>query len=367
MLRAVAIDHTGFAMHKKFFGLLFSIITSISSVAYAAEGVEKEKIQIADNAPDSYVIQKGDTLWAISGKFLKQPWRWPEVWKLNKDEIRNPHLIYPGQTVFFDRNGPSLSLGQNTGTIVSGNDKLSPKVYSKPADAPITSVSLDAIRHFLVEPLITESGDESGLPTVVAIENGRVLGGPGNVIFAKGVSNISDQWSIYRRGQPLRNPETKEILGYEAVFVGNAVTSSPAQGNLAAELKVVSARHDIMVGDRLTPAAKSDVVAFVPHAPAAGTHGLVSSMYGGVDSGGRYSVITVNLGKNDGLEPGHVLGLNRNRGTTTYKDDGRKENFQLPDSRIGLAFVFRVFNRVSYALVMEAAEPVYLGDKVTAP
>ncbi|MBK9395135.1 MAG: LysM peptidoglycan-binding domain-containing protein [Uliginosibacterium sp.] len=364
-MRAVAIDHTGFAMQKLLTGLLFSLIAGFSTLAYAADEAEKEKIQIAENAPDSYVIQKGDTLWGISGKFLKQPWRWPEVWRLNKDEIRNPHLIYPGQTVYFDRNGPSLSLSQNTGA--GGNEKLSPKVYATPAEAPITSVKMDAIRHFLVEPLVSESGDEGGLPSVVAIENDRVLGGPGHVIFAKGVSNVTEQWNIYRRGQPIRNPETQEILAYEAIFLATATTVSAAQGNTAAELKIVLSRHDVMVGDRLVPAAKSESLSYVPHAPAASTKGLVTSMYGGVGAGGRYSVIAVNLGKNDGMEPGHVLGVNRNRGSTVYREDGGKEAFVLPDGRSGLAFVFRVFNRISYALLMEASEPVYLGDKVTAP
>lgn len=360
-------DHTGFVMHKLLFGLLFSLFAGMSTVVSAADVSDKEKVQVADNAPETYVVQKGDTLWGISGKFLKQPWRWPEVWKLNKDEIRNPHLIYPGQTVYFDRNGPSLSLSQNTGAVLSGNGKLSPKVYSTPAEAPITSVSLDAIRHFLVEPLVAESGDEGGLPTVVAIEKDRVLGGPGNMIFAKGVSNLTEQWSIYRRGEPIRNPETREVLGYEAVFVGTAVTTSAAQGNVAAELKIVSAKHDIQVGDRLVPSAKADTLAYVPHAPAPSTKGLVTSMYGGVGAGGRYSVMAVNLGKNDGIEPGHVLGINQNRGSATFRDDGKKEVYELPDGRIGLAFVFRVFNRISYALIMEASEPVYVGDKVSAP
>lgn len=364
---AVAIDHTGFAMQKILLGLLFSLVASVSTIAFAADGDEKEKIQIAENAPDSYVIRKGDTLWGISGKFLKQPWRWPEVWRLNKDEIHNPHLIYPGQTVYFDRNGPSLSLSQNTGAAVSGTNKLSPKVYSKPADAPITSVSMDAIRHFLVEPLVSESGDEGGLPAVVAIENDRVLGGTGNVIFAKGISNISEQWNIYRRGEPIRNPETREILGYEAIFVASAATTAAAKGNVAAELKVIDARHAIMIGDRLAPAAKTDVLAYMPHAPAPNTKGLITSVYGGVNAGGRYSVITVNLGKNDGIEPGHVLGINRYLGSKIFREDGKKEVYELPDGRTGLAFVFRVFNRISYALVMEAAEPVYVGDRVVTP
>lgn len=351
-------------MHKKLFGLCFSLIATL---CFAGVALAKEKIEIADNAPDSYVVRKGDTLWGISGKFLKQPWRWPEVWSMNKAEIRNPHLIYPGQTVYLDRNGPRLSLGKHSGT--SGDEKLSPQIYATSADAPITSVSLDAIRNFLAEPLIDESGDDSSLPTVVAFEENRVVAGMGQSLFAKNLGNITDQWSLYRRGSPIKDPETDKILGYEAVSLGSAVTVVPAKNGKVAELRVTKAQHEISVGDRLMPAAKSELMAFAPHAPAPGTHGLVASIYRGASTSaaGRYSVISVNLGKNDGLEPGHVLGIDRNRGTVVYEEDGSKEKQALPDGRIGLAFVFRVFNRISYALVMEANNPVYVGDKIVAP
>lgn len=362
---AITIDHSGFAMQKTLLGLLLSVFAATSSTAFAAEGGDKDKIQVADNAPDSYVVKRGDTLWGISGKFLKQPWRWPEVWNMNKEQIHNPHLIYPGQTVYLDRNGPTLSLGQNSGT--NGHDKLSPQVYSKDAEAPITSVSLDAIRNFLVEPLVSESGDERGLPSVVAIENSRVAAGPGNTIFAKGVSNITDQWSIYHRGQPIRNPETNKILGYEAVYVGNANVITAAQGDVAAELKITKAVGESSVGDRLTPSAKADTFAYVPHAPAANIRGVVTSLYGSVGSAGQYSVVSFSLGKEDGMEPGHIVAINRTRPPVVYKLDGNKENYKLPDARSGLAFVFRVFNHLSYALVMDAVEPVNVGDTVVAP
>ncbi|WP_026259196.1 LysM peptidoglycan-binding domain-containing protein [Uliginosibacterium gangwonense] len=352
-------------MQKTLFGLLFSVFTAMSGTAFAAEGANTDKVQVADNAPDSYVVKRGDTLWAISGKFLKQPWRWPEVWRMNKDAIHNPHLIYPGQTVYLDRNGPTLSLGENSG--VGGRDKLSPQVYAKDAESPITSISLDAIKNFLEEPLVSESGDERGLPSVIAIEDNRVAGGPGNNIFAKGVGGVTDQWSIYRRGQPIRHPENKEILGYEAMYVGNANTIVAAQGDTAAELKITNSQHEASVGDRLTPAVKTDVFAYAPHAPAPGIRGVVTSLYGSVGSAGRYSVISFSLGKNDGIEPGHVVAVNRSRHPVVYKLDGTKESYKLPEARSGLAFVFRVFNRLSYALVMDAVEPVNVGDAVVAP
>lgn len=342
-------------------GLLIALIASVSITAGAADTV-----QIADNAPDSYVVKKGDTLWAISGMFLKQPWRWPEVWRMNKEQIRNPHLIYPGQVVVLDRNGPSLSLGRGV-TGPGGTEKVQPQVYSKDAETPISTVSIESIRSFLVEPLVDETGDTESLPTVVAIQEQRVIGGTGDVIFAKNLPANVETWHVYRRGQAIKDPTTEETLGYEAQFVATAKATTAGSDGKAAALRVLSARQEISPGDRLAPAGKSELVAFPPHAPAAGTTGQIASVYGGVGVTGRYGVITLNRGKNDSVEPGHVVALSRNRGTITYRDDGKREDYELPDDRFGLAYVFRVFNRLSYALVMDSEEPVAVGDKVTAP
>ena len=350
-------------MIKKCFGLLFALTASVS---FAANGAA-DKVQVADNAPDSYEVKKGDTLWAISGMFLKQPWRWPEVWRMNQSQIRNPHLIYPGQMVVLDRNGPTLSLGRNVSGGVSGDGRLSPKVYSQPIDTPVASIPLDAIRQFLDEPLVDDEEDDGTKPAIVAIQEKRVIAGAGDVVFAKNLPNNIENWHVYRRGQPLKDPVSNEVLGYEAKFVANARATVAGGGNRAAEMRLLKARHEVEPGDRLMPAGKTEIMAFVPHAPAADIQGNVATIYDGIDSAGRYSVITLNLGKNVNMEPGHVVAIYRNRGTITYRGDGSKEEYELPDNRLGLAYVFRVFNRISYALVMDAAEPVNIGDKVTAP
>lgn len=351
-------------MMKKCFGLLFAFATGVS---FAANGAA-DKVQVADNAPDSYVVKKGDTLWAISGVFLKQPWRWPEVWRMNQAQIHNPHLIYPGQIVVLDRNGPTLSLGRNVSSGGRGSDeRLSPKVYSQPVDSAITSVPLEAIRQFLAEPLVDDSEDDGTKPAIVGIQEERVVGGVGDTVFAKNLPGDVEAWHVYRRGSPIKDPVSEKVLGYEAQFVATARATVAGSGNRAAEMRIIQSKYEVTAGDRLMPAGKTELMAFAPHAPSADLAGNVASIYGGVGSAGRYSVITVSRGKDVNLEPGHVVALYRNRGSITYRADGNAETYNLPDNRLGLAYIFRVFNHLSYALIMDAAEPVNIGDKVTAP
>lgn len=351
----------GLTMLKRTLVGLFCAAVAASSIA----ADESTPAQLADNAPDTYVVKRGDTLWGISGMFLKQPWRWPEVWRMNQEQIRNPHLIYPGQIVVLDRNGPTLSLGRNLGP--NNTIKLSPQVYSTPANSPITSVPLDAIRSFLVEPLVTEDEDLPGQPTVIAIQEERVLAGTGDIIYGQNLLPESPAWDIYRRGKPIVDPVGQQVLGYEAQFVATAQVSQPERDGKAAELKVIAAKQEIISGDRMMPAAKSELLAAPPHSPAKGLQTAVASIYGGVGVGGRNSVIVLAGGHNIGLEPGHVLALSRAGGTTIYRGDGRAQEIALPDTPLGLAYVFRTFNRVSYALVMEANGPVRTGDKAAAP
>lgn len=345
-------------LRKSFLGL-FLALGAVSAMA---------AVDIAEGAPDSYTVKQGDTLWAISGVFLKQPWRWPEVWKMNQEQIRNPHLIYPGQVVVLDRANGTLSLGKSVSTSgsVSGNERLSPQIYSKDAASPITSVSLEAIRPFLVEPLVDESGDQSAQPTIVANQEERVLAGPGDSVYAKNLG-AGNSWDIFRRGKAIKDPVGGQVLGYEAQFVATAQVTQAAQGGKAAELQVLNAKQEVVVGDRLMPAAKSELLAAAPHAPQGAFVSSVAAVYGGVAFGGRNSVVALAAGKNLGLEPGHVVALQRNNGTRVYRGDGRAENVELPDSRIGIAYVFRTFNRVSYALVMDAKGVVKVGDKITPP
>lgn len=342
----------------------FPVLAADAPATPAGE-TKGDKVQLAPDAPDSYTVVKGDTLWGISGMFLKQPWRWPEVWRLNKDQIRNPHLIYPGQIIVLDRNGPYLSVGKQVGT--SGDTRLSPQVYATPADSPIASIPMDLIRQFLVEPVVEEVPDDASKPTLVAVQDDRVLAGTGDIVFAKNLTPGIESWQIYRRAEPLRDPVTNQILAYETVVTGTAQALSPSEGNKAAVLKVTKAKREINIGMRLAPTGKDDTVSLTPHSAPANLNGKVLGITDGVFETGRMGVISLGVGKNDGVVPGHVFALHRNRGQVRYTLDGRPETWELPEDRYGLVFVFRVFNRVSYALVVESNNSVRVGDDVRAP
>lgn len=350
--------------------LLVALLANAAVPGFAAEpataaAARQAPVQLADNAPDTYTVVKGDTLWDISGKFLKQPWRWPEVWRMNREQIRNPHWIYPGQVIVLDRNGPTLSIRGSQGA--GGTVKLEPRAYATPLDTPLASVPMRAIQGFLVEPLIVEDEAPRDLASVVAIQESRVIAGAGDTIFAKNITPGIDLWQVYRRATPINDPVSGQLLGYEAKLLGTARVITQGSGNQASALQVVSSKHEINSGDRLLPAGKAEILSFPPHAPAASTQGHVVSIYDGLEETGRYGVVMLSLGKAQGIEPGHVMALYRNRGEVAYKLDGKAEKYELPEERYGLVLVFRVFNNLAYALVLDSSEPVRVADSVRAP
>lgn len=350
------------AFSKTVLGVVMATMT-----AAAVAATDGDNVQVSDNAPDSYVVKKGDTLWGISGVFLKQPWRWPEVWKLNQQQIHNPHLIYPGQVIVLDRNGPTLSLGRS---VTNGTERLSPRVYETDAASPIAAISMEAIRPFLIEPLVTEQPDSPTLPTVVAIQEDRVVAGTNDTIYAKNLhdDNSVSAWHVYRPGKPIRNPfNDKDILGYEAEYVATAKVTVPEADGKVAEMQITESKLAVNTTDRLQPAGKSELMAIPPHVPSNRIDAGIAAVYGGVDVAGKNSVVSISAGRTSGVEPGHVFAVMRANASSIYTGDGKKEIINKPDTRNGLLYVFRVFNRVSYALVLEAAGPVYRGDKVTNP
>ena len=340
-------------MIRIIFPLIVSIATLVSSAA-TAQGVT-----LAEDAPDSYTVVRGDTLWGISGRFLQQPWRWPEVWRLNRDQIRNPHLIYPGQIIHLDRSGPWLSIGRRI-----GQDKLVPQVYEEALGSEIPSIPLQAIAPFLTRPLVVDQARIDGAATIVATETSRVYMATGDTIFGKNVREDADVWQIFRPAKPLRDPVTNEVIAYEADYLGAARVSERSD---PVTLEIVDAVEEIGVGDLMLPSEQPSVFSFVPHAPAEAIEGRIAGIYRGVVETGRHHVVTLNVGERDGLERGHVLALYRNRGVAEYKGEEGKETFQLPEKRYGLAFVFRTFDRVAYALIMESDGPVSVNDVVRKP
>ena len=354
-------------MKRIIFPLLLSALTLLGGPAAAQRSTGP--IQLAPDAPDTYTVVKGDTLWGISGRFLKQPWRWPEVWRINRSQIRNPHLIYPGQVVMLDRSGPYLSIGRPVGGGGGGGtQRLGPQVYSEPIEHAIPSIPMYLIEPFLTRPLVFDSVAETEDAVIVAVETGRVMTGQGDTVFATGVEDGNRNWSVVRKAQPLIDPVTKEVLGFEAQYLGGAQVVEYTEP--AATLRLTEAVEEIRAGDRLVHHTPPKVFSYVPHGPSTtDLDGRVIGIYRGVTETGRHNVITLNLGADDGIDEGTVLALHQVRGTAIYKPDGavRAEAYQLPDRRNGLAFVFRVFDRVSYALIMHSDGAVAIGDAVRAP
>ncbi len=326
-------------------------------LAFAGQTLEAP--QIRSDAPDQYIVVKGDTLWDISGKFFKDPWRWPYIWGMNKDIIKDPHWIYPGQTVALDRAHGTLSIGGQPANDVV---KLSPEVRSEASTQnAIHSIPSKAIEPFLSQPLVVDEALLAGGPTLIGLPENRVIVGTGDMVYAKGLTeNQGKKWQVYRPGQTFTDPDTHEILGYEAIYLGDVNVTKFAD---VSTVIVTNAKREINIGDRLVATTAATAPNYLPRAPDSKINATVISIYDGVSQGGQNSVITLNKGKRDGLENGHVLALfSKGR---VIKDAGKY--LGLPDVRYGLVFIFRVFDKVSYGLVMQADQPLQLLDKAATP
>ena len=345
----------------------------------AQAGVPLE--DLAPNAPDSHTVQRGDTLWGISGMFLKTPWRWPELWGMNLDQIRNPHLIYPGQVLVLDKlNGrATLRVAQpGDGMAPAGTVKLSPRVRSETLDnGAIAAIPLHLIAPFLNEAVVFENNELDVAPRIVATQEGRVMVSRGETAYVRGDLRGARDFRLFRQLTPLADPETGEVLGYEGRYVGTAEAvraegTAPAPGGTAvvvpATFRITSTKLEAGVGDRLAPVPQQELVAYVPHPPSGAIDGRIIGIYGEAISAGQNHVVSLNRGKKDGLERGHVLALWRaGRDAVDTTTPGQRTLMRLPDERHGLLFVFRVFERVSYALILNVQEPVTRGDRFTQP
>jgi hypothetical protein len=352
--------------------------------AFAAEPENRSDIRldIRSDAPDRHIVVKGDTLWDISGKFFKDPWKWPHIWGMNQDTIKDPHWIYPGDVIFLDRSSGALRIGQPGtgaaggisdmdagGVSDTGNVKLFPKVREIPSphDA-IPSIPASAIGPFLTQPLVIEAGQLKDAPALIGAREGRVILGNHDTGFVKGLpSDKGDQWQIYRPGKTFTDPDTNEVLGIEAIYLGNAEVTRFADVSTVAITRAV---QEIYAGDRMVLPSVEEANTYLPRAPESNISARVISIYGGVSQGGQNSVITLNKGARDGLASGHVLALYRKG--EVIKQSGkslfsRDVAYTLPDERYGLVFVFRVFDKVSYALVMQTRLPVQLLDRANTP
>ena len=346
--------------------------------------------ELAPNAPDTYVVKRGDTLWDISRMYLKSPWRWPELWGMNLKALPNPHLIFPGQTLYLDKSdGYARLRTQPTG----GSDtvRLSPRTRTDSlASLALPTLKTHLIAPFLVEPLVADAATIEQAPRLVATTDQRVLMAAGDRVYARGnpdapLSTKPGQprsFRVFREAIPLKDPVTGEVLGYEARYLGNAELArsetteeiSDGKGNLKQEpvpatVDITSTKEEIRAGDRMLPEPPRTFKNYIPHEPQTSVNARVVSIYGStpVAVAGQNQVIAINMGTAQGMEPGHVLTLltqgDRVRDTTA---EG-KPTIKLPSEHNGLAMVFLTFERVSYALLLEVRTGVRVGDRLVNP
>ena len=392
--------------------------------------------ELAPNAPDNYTIKRGDTLWAISKIFLKSPWRWPELWGMNMEAIKNPNRIYPGQVLYLDRVGDRARLSTvKPGAGETPTVRVSPRVRSESLnDSAIPPVNMQAIEAFLAEPLVVDEATFSRAARIVATSENRVLLSRGDRAYARGqYGDVGDltqealtlgvgkslQYRVFRNAVPLKDPATGQVLAYEAQYVGKAELVRPesiqeaekspmlakdktsegkdvvttqfentshnlersqvaakapakpkaAEGEIVpATIDIIKAKEEMRVGDRLLPDPPHEFSNYVPRAPGKAVSGQIVSVYGSaVRYAAQNQVVSINRGREQGMEPGFVLALVRDSSTRVDKTDDGRPQIRLPGEPNGLMMVFKTFDKVSYALVLDIVDGVKVGDRFTSP
>ena len=358
-----------------------------SDTAPAEQGAKKRQrvsrstgpIRLAPNTPSQYTVVKGDTLWAISGRFLQDPFRWPDVWEPNKDHIKNPHWIYPGDVIYLVMvNGrPVLRTSPDTAEQSEekrGTVKYQPRIRASSNESvAISTISTDLIAPFLQRPLVVDPETMSVAPKVVALPDGRVMASKGELVYVEGdLSTGALAWHVYRPNKKLVDPETQEVLAYEVVQVATVQLESDTN---PASMRIIHSKAEINIGDRLVPAPPPDLSNYIPHSPKEDVSGRVLGIYGdsgiSLSTGGARYVTVISKGTRDGIDRGTVLALTKTGRTVStrenWADRGEQQEVSIPDADYGLVLVFSAFEKVSYALIMSAELPVVVGDIARKP
>lgn len=324
---------------------------------------------VRDDHPDVYTVVKGDTLWDISGRFLERPWLWPEIWQVNP-QIENPHLIYPGDQIGFEYvdGQPRLTLKRGSAgrsyRMSPGDTRLSPQIRATPLESAIPAISLEAIQGFLVQNRVVEPEVLQDAPYVVQGESERLVMGAGDRLYVRGVLPDSESFNYVRKGPIYLDPETREILGREATYIG--LGKVVAQDDDISTMKVISSRERVQIEDRVLPTEQRRLDStFYPHSPEEEVDGEIISVFSGVTQVGQYDVVVLNRGTREGLDIGHVLAIYK-KGALT-RDRVARETIRLPSERAGLMMVFRSFEKLSYALVLQAERALSVGDEIHNP
>ncbi len=336
----------------KTLGLLIPLLLSMQ--------LNADTLKINPNHPDKYVVVKGDTLWDISGKFLQNPWQWPELWN-NNPQIKNPHLIYPGNTLYFSivDGRPQLSLSQHPG--------IRPRIRETAEADAIKMIPTDAISQFLTSPKVVNATELKNSPYVVEIAGEHLIAGAGDRVYVRAIPAPKTLgYTLYRKGEAYKNPETHEVLGYEAKYIADATIERAGD---PATLLITRSDSEIRTGDRLMVSNSSELTLnFFPRPPKKPVEGNIISVLDGVSQIGQHNIVVLDKGLVDGLEPGHTLDIyHRGRVVVDPYSSETNATVKLPDEIAGLLMVFRSFERVSYALVLEASQAIHVLDKIKTP
>ncbi len=372
-----------------------SLVWVLAMILATTAPVWADVVQLAPNHPDRYIVVKGDTLWDISTRFLKDPWRWASVWKINQ-QIKNPHLIYPGDVIMltYDAEGrPQLSVLRDEKAVpttgaapapapapasvpaVEPTDtspapagmsvvKLSPKARVESLSNAIPTIRPDAIVPFLTQPLVVGKRELEKAGYVTIGLDSRVALGDNSEFYARNLgANPVEYYQVFRPGKALHNPDTGELLAYEAMYLGDATLLKAGDPS---KLVVTTVKQEIVPTDRLLAAPKrASLPYYYPRAPEKQVHGWILSAINGLAEFGPNTIVALSLGEREGMQEGHVLRIMRHAGKD--KDPVTGKFYKLPDEETGLLMIFRVYEKVSYALIMNASQPVHLLDVVQTP
>src|SRR5580692_12022834 len=346
-------------------------VEAASSNAVQTPAAPAQGIPLAPNAPDSYVVKRGDTLWGIAKVFLRDPWYWPEIWQVNP-QIQNPHLIYPGDTLrlVYIEGRPTIMLQRGDAA------RVLPRVRSQPLEGAITTIPYETVAAFMSKPSVLAKEQIATAPYVLATRDMHVIMADGDTLYARGFTSpveLGTHYNVVRVGEALRDPDDNRIVGYDGIFTG---AGHVTRGGDPVTLIMTESARETEAGDKLFPGGVDVPLDFIPSAPKTTTNGRIMSVSNGVTLIGQYEVVVINRGIIDGLAPGNILAVYQagnviadtaNKGFLNGMSRLGAKHVRLPDERSGTFMVFKTFEHLSYGLIMEATDVIRVGDRVENP
>jgi hypothetical protein len=326
-------------------------------------------VRLAPRHPDRYVVVRGDTLWDISGKFLEDPWYWPEIWYANP-QIDNPHLIYPGDVIslIYVDGQPRLILERGGSNVA----RLSPRVRTEPLEDAILTVPYEHIQAFLSKPAVLDKDTVRDAPYILTTREGHLVHGAGNEVYVRGTGDdVGTTYSVMHVGDELRDPDDGKLLGYEGIYVGEGTIKRDGD---PATMLLNQTQREALNGDRLLDRDEEHPLRFTPRSPESEVEGRIISVTDGVSIVGAYQIVTLNRGSSDGLQPGHVLAVYQAGRVEKDRFANRgffagyfPEKVELPEEFAGHLMVFRTFDEISYGLIVKAESEIHVLDVVRNP